>query len=78
MQFYQKWGNWKTARDVVFGMTKYGWLGVAHLTAEKGYEHLKYLLGNLRSKEKAGTLYRILINGIYTVGMWHGGKIIEL
>jgi hypothetical protein len=51
----------KTARDVVFGTTKYGGLGLAHLAAVQGYGQLQYLPGHLRSEYTAGTLYRILM-----------------
>jgi hypothetical protein len=39
----------KTARDVVFGIMKFGGLGVAHLATLKGYGQLQYLLIYLRS-----------------------------
>jgi hypothetical protein len=53
--------NRNTKREVVFGTTKYGELGLAHLTAVQGYAQLKYLLGRLRSDDTSGTLYRILM-----------------
>jgi hypothetical protein len=43
--------NQTTARDVIFGTTKYGWLGVAHLAAVKGYGQLQYIMGHLRSED---------------------------
>jgi hypothetical protein len=38
--------NRNTKRDVVFGTTKYGGLGLAHLAALQGYGQLQYLLGH--------------------------------
>jgi hypothetical protein len=53
--------NRNTKREVVFGTTKYGRLGLAHLSAVQGYGKLQYLLGHLRSDDTSGTLYRILM-----------------
>jgi folate-dependent tRNA-U54 methylase TrmFO/GidA len=53
--------NRNTKRDVVFGTTKYGGLGLTHLAAVQGYGQLQYLLGHLRSDDTSGTLYRILM-----------------
>jgi hypothetical protein len=43
--------NRNTKREVVFGTTKYGGLGLTHLAAVKGYGQLQYLLGHLRSDD---------------------------
>jgi hypothetical protein len=53
--------NRNTKREVVFGTTKYGGLGLNHLAVVQGYGQLQYLLGNLRSDDTSGTLYRILM-----------------
>jgi hypothetical protein len=53
--------NRTTKREVVFGTTKYGGLGLDHLAEVKGYGKLQYLLGRLRSDDTSGTLYRILM-----------------
>jgi hypothetical protein len=53
--------NRKMARNVVFGMTKYGRLGLDQLVEVQGYRQLQYILGHLRSEDTSGTLYRILI-----------------
>jgi hypothetical protein len=53
--------NRNTKREVVFGATKYGVLGLTHLAAVQGYGQLQYLLGHLRSDDTSGTLYRILM-----------------
>jgi hypothetical protein len=53
--------NRNTKGEVVFGTTKYGGLGLTHLLAVQGYGKLQYLLGNLRSDDTSGTLYRILM-----------------
>jgi hypothetical protein len=53
--------NWNTKREVVFGTTKYGGLGLAHLAVVQGYGQLQYLLEHLRSDDTSGTVYRILM-----------------
>jgi hypothetical protein len=53
--------NRNTKREVVFGTTKYGGLGLTHLAAVQGYGQFQYLLGHLRSDDTLGTLYRILM-----------------
>jgi hypothetical protein len=53
--------NQKTARNVVFGMTKYRGLGLAHLAAVKGYGKLQYIMGHLKSEDTLGKLYRSLM-----------------
>jgi hypothetical protein len=53
--------NRNSKRDVVFGTTKYGRLGLTHLAAVQGYGQLQYLLGHLRIDDTSGTLYRILM-----------------
>jgi hypothetical protein len=53
--------NQNTKREVVFGTTKYGGLGLTHLAAVQGYGQLQCLLRNLRSGDTSGTLYRILM-----------------
>jgi hypothetical protein len=53
--------NRNMKREVVFGTTKYGGLGVAHLEAVQVYGQLQYLIGRLRSDDTSGTLYRILM-----------------
>jgi hypothetical protein len=53
--------NRNTKREVVFGTTKYGGLGLAHLVAVQGYGQLQYLLGHFMSDDTSGTLYRILM-----------------
>jgi hypothetical protein len=53
--------NRNTKREVVFGTTKYGGLGLVHLAAVQGYGQLQYLLVHLRSDDTSGTLYRILM-----------------
>jgi hypothetical protein len=50
-----------TKREVVFGTTKYGGLGLAHLAAVQGYGQLQYLIGHLRSDDTLRTLYWILM-----------------
>jgi hypothetical protein len=53
--------NRNTKREVVFGTTNYGGLGLTHLVTVQGYGQLQYLLGNLRSDDTSGTLYWILM-----------------
>jgi hypothetical protein len=50
-----------TARYMVFGTNKYGGQGGSHLAAVQGYGQLKYLLGQFRSEDTSGTVYRILM-----------------
>jgi hypothetical protein len=51
----------ETAGDVVFRITKYGWLGLAHLAPLQGYGQLQYPMGHLRSEYTPRTLYQILV-----------------
>jgi hypothetical protein len=53
--------NHKPARNVVFGTTKYGRVGLVHLEAVQGYGKLQYLLGHLRSEDTSGTFYWIVM-----------------
>jgi hypothetical protein len=53
--------NRKTPRKLVFGTTKYGGMGVAHLAAVQRYAQLQHLVGHLRSDDISGTLYRMLM-----------------
>jgi hypothetical protein len=43
--------NRNTRRDLVFGTTKYGRLGLAHIAAVQGYGQLQYILGHLKSED---------------------------
>jgi hypothetical protein len=53
----QKMGiNRNTARTVVFGTSKYGGLGLYHLSAVQGFAQLQYLIGSLRTQYTTGDL----------------------
>jgi hypothetical protein len=53
--------NRNTARTVVFGTSKYGGLGLDHLSAVQGFDQLQYLIGSLRTQETMGELYQMLL-----------------
>jgi hypothetical protein len=56
--------NRNTKREVLFGTTKYGGLGLTHVAAVQGYGQLQYLLGHLRSDDTSGTLHQMLMEFI--------------
>jgi hypothetical protein len=53
--------NRNTARTVVFGTSKYGGLGLDHLSAVQGFAQLQYLIGSLRTQDTTGDLYQMLL-----------------
>jgi hypothetical protein len=53
--------NRNTARTVVFGTSKYGGLGLDHLSDVQGFAQLQYLIGILRTQDTTGDLYQILL-----------------
>jgi hypothetical protein len=53
-----------TARNVVFGTSKYGGLGLDHLAAVQGFAQLQYLIGSLRTQDTTGDLYQMLLEYI--------------
>jgi hypothetical protein len=53
--------NRNTARNLVFGTSKYGGLGLDHLDAVKGFAQLQYLIGSLRTQDTTGDLYQMLL-----------------
>jgi hypothetical protein len=53
--------NRNTARNVVFGTSKYGGLGIDHLAAVQGFAQLQYLIGSLRTQDTTGDLYQMLL-----------------
>jgi hypothetical protein len=53
--------NRKTARTVVFGTSKYGGLGLDHLSTVQGFAQLQYLIGSLRTQDTTGDLYQMLL-----------------
>jgi hypothetical protein len=53
--------NRNTARTVVFGTTKYGGIGLDHLTTLQGFAQLQYLIRSLRTQDTMGDLYQMLL-----------------
>jgi hypothetical protein len=53
--------NRNTARNVLFGTSKYGGLGLDHLPAVQGFAQLKYLIGSLHTQDTMGDLYKMLL-----------------
>jgi hypothetical protein len=51
--------NWNISRDIVFGSTMYGGLGLLHLFVEQGIAQLQLLLRHLRAETPQGPLMLI-------------------
>ncbi|MFO0446266.1 MAG: hypothetical protein ACK51L_01245, partial [bacterium] len=51
--------NRNTARSIVFGVEKYGGLGLPNLYIVQGVDKLKLFLGHLRIQDRTGNLIHI-------------------
>jgi hypothetical protein len=58
----------KAHRSVVFGTAQFGGLGLKHLAANQGDNHLQYLMGHLRCNSTIGKLMRSMLD--YTQLEW--------
>jgi hypothetical protein len=52
----------KAHRSVVFGTAQFGGLGLEHLSAYQGHNHLQYLMGHLRCNITTGKLVRSMMD----------------
>jgi hypothetical protein len=52
----------KAHRSVVFGAAQFGGLGLEHLAAYQGHNHLQYLMGHLRCNSTTGKLMRSMLD----------------
>jgi hypothetical protein len=53
--------NRNTPRSVVFGTSKYGGLGLDHLSAVQVFGQSQYLIGSLRTQDTTGNLFQIFL-----------------
>jgi hypothetical protein len=53
--------NKNTSRIVVFGTSKYGGLGLDHLTVVQRFGQLQYLIGSLRTQDTTVDLYQMIL-----------------
>jgi hypothetical protein len=53
--------NRNTSRNVVFGTSKYGRLGLDHLATVQGFGQLQYLIGSLWTQDTTGNLNKMVL-----------------